>query len=102
MDMQGINAGRSSVIRNAAQNSVKVGNPIGRWAEVLDREAREVELQEMEAGMGTLRHSMLACERAAMYAEDKPRGHYQTCITRLPIFKAPPKKAPPSRPPPST
>ena len=44
---------------------------------MLDREAREVELQEMEAGMGTLRRSMLARERAAMYAEDKALGHYQ-------------------------
>ena len=55
------------------RRGLRIGNPIARRAEVLDREARRVERQEMLAGMGVLRRQMAARERAAMKAEDPRR-----------------------------
>ena len=52
------------------RKSFKVGNPIGRRAEVLDREAKQVARQEGQAGMGILRRRMLSAERGAISAED--------------------------------
>ena len=55
------------------RRGLKIGNPIGRQAEKLDQEARVVERQENQAGMGRVRKELLADERAAMSAEDQRR-----------------------------
>ena len=68
---------RCIAIQNAGHSErrrgLRIGNPIARRAEVLHREARRVERQEMLAGMGVLRRKMAARERAAMKAEDPRR-----------------------------
>ena len=55
------------------RRELAIGNPIGRQAEKLDQEARVVERQENQAGMGRVRKELLADERAAMSAEDQRR-----------------------------
>ena len=55
------------------RRELKIGNPIGRQAEKLDQEARGVERQENQAGMGRVRREMLETERAAMSAQDQRR-----------------------------
>ena len=46
---------------------LKIGNPIGRRAEMLDRDAKRV---EEGMGMGDMRRRMAERERLAMAAED--------------------------------
>ena len=55
------------------RKELKIGNPVGRRAEVLDQEAQRAERQENLEGMGDMRRRMVLRERVAMAAADKQR-----------------------------